>query len=59
MNFRNAAVLGLVGAGGVGYYIVLYVRGFQYERVAVLVMVIIAVVTLLDQLTFWVRRSVR
>ncbi|MCZ6726924.1 MAG: phosphonate ABC transporter, permease protein PhnE [Acidobacteria bacterium] len=58
MNFRDAAVLGLVGAGGVGYYIVLYVRGFQYERVAVLVMVIIAVVTLLDGLTFWVRRKV-
>jgi phosphonate transport system permease protein len=56
MNFRDAAVLGLVGAGGIGYYIQLYVRGFQYEKVAVLLLVIIAVVTLLDQLTFWLRR---
>ena len=59
MNFRDAAVLGLVGAGGIGYYIQLYVRGFQYERVAVLLLVIIAVVTVLDQLTYWVRRWVR
>lgn len=59
MNFRDAAVLGLVGAGGIGYYIQLYVRGFQYEKVAVLLLVIIAVVTVLDQLTFWVRRWVR
>ncbi len=59
MNFRDAAVLGLVGAGGIGYYIQLYVRGFQYEKVAVLLVVIIAVVTLLDQFTFWVRRWVR
>lgn len=59
MNFRDAAVLGLVGAGGIGYYIQLYVRGFQYERVAVLLLVIILVVTLLDQLTFWVRRRVQ
>jgi len=59
MNFRDAAILGLVGAGGIGYYIQLYVRGFQYEKVAVLLLVIVLVVTLLDQLTFWVRRWVR
>ena len=59
MNFRDAAVLGLVGAGGIGYYIQLYVRGFQYEKVAVLLLVIIAVVTVLDQMTYWVRRWVR
>ncbi len=59
MNFRDAAVLGLVGAGGIGYYIQLYVRGFQYEKVAVLLVVIILVVCLLDQFTYWVRRWVR
>lgn len=59
MNFRDAAVLGLVGAGGIGYYILLYVRGFQYEKVAVLLLVVVAVVTALDALTYWVRRWVR
>ncbi len=59
MNFRDAAVLGLVGAGGVGYYILLYVRGFQYEKVAVLLLVIILVVLALDTLTFWIRRWIQ
>lgn len=59
MNFRDAAVLGLVGAGGIGYYIQLYVRGFQYQKVAVLLLVVIAVVTVFDQMTYWVRRWVR
>ena len=59
MNFRDAAVLGLVGAGGIGYYIQIYARGFQYGKVAVLLLVIIAVVTVLDQLTYWLRQWVR
>ena len=59
MNFRDAAVLGLVGAGGIGYYIQLYIRGFQYEKVAVLLLVIIVVVTILDLFTFWVRKWVK
>ncbi len=59
MNFRDASYLGLVGAGGIGYYIRIYIGSFQYEKVAVLLIIIVAVVTLLDQLTFWVRRWVR
>ena len=59
MNFRDASVLGLVGAGGIGYYIQLYVRGFQYDKVTVLLLVVVAVVVLLDQMTYWVRRWVR
>lgn len=59
MNFRDAAVLGLVGAGGIGLYIQLYVRGFQYEKVAVLLLVILTVVALLDQLTYRVRKWIR
>jgi len=59
MNFRDAAVLGLVGAGGIGYYIQLYVRGFQYEKVTVLLLTIVVVVTMLDQFTYWIRKWVR
>jgi len=59
MNFRDATVLGLVGAGGIGYYINLYVRGFQYNKVAVLLIVIVLVVTILDQITFWVLKKVQ
>ena len=59
MNFRDATVLGLVGAGGIGYYIQLYVLGYQWEKVAVLLVLLVAVVTLMDQFTFWTRRAVQ
>jgi len=59
MNFRDAAVLGYVGAGGIGWEIKKYVGSFQYDKVATLLLVIIAVVTMLDLLTYWVRKRVR
>ena len=59
MNFRDATVLGLVGAGGIGYYIHIYVNSFQYAKVSVLLLMVLAVVFVLDQVTFWVRRWVR
>lgn len=59
MNFRDATVLGLVGAGGIGYYILVYTQSFQYEKVSVLLILICLVVFLLDQITFWIRRWVQ
>lgn len=59
MNFRDATILGLVGAGGIGFYVRSYIGGGNYGRAAVLLLVIMAVVTAIDQLTYWVRRWVR
>lgn len=59
MNFRDSTILGIVGAGGIGFYIQAYIRGFQYGKVAVLLLVIMAVVLLLDQLTLWLRKRIR
>lgn len=59
MNFRDATVLGLVGAGGIGYYIHIYVNSFHYDKVSVLLLMVLAVVLVLDQVTFWVRRWVQ
>lgn len=59
MNFRDATVLGLVGAGGIGYYIHIYVNSFQYAKVSVLLIMVLVVVLVLDQITFWVRRWVQ
>lgn len=59
MNFRDATVLGLVGAGGIGYYIQVYAGSARYDKVLVLLLLICAVVFVLDQLTFWIRRWVR
>jgi phosphonate transport system permease protein len=59
LNFRDATVLGLVGAGGIGYYIQAYVGSFQYEKVTVLLVIIALVVFALDQATLWVRKRVQ
>jgi phosphonate transport system permease protein len=59
MNFRDATVLGIVGAGGIGTYIMMYTQSFQYERVAVLLIMISIVVFALDQASFWLRRRVQ
>lgn len=47
-NLRAAAILGLVGAGGIGYDLVMSMRLFQYERLLLIALSIYLVVTLLD-----------
>ena len=44
MNLRDSTILGLVGAGGLGFYVFLYVKQFQWEKSGVLVLAIIALV---------------
>ncbi len=48
MNLRESLILGIVGAGGIGFYIQTYVRTFQYEKVATLTLVIVAFIVLIE-----------
>lgn len=59
LNFRDSLVLGLVGAGGIGFYIQLYIRAFQYEKVATLTIVVLAMVVLVEQISVSVRHRLR
>jgi len=59
LNLRESLVLGLVGAGGIGFYIQLYIRAFQYDKVATLTLVVLAMVIATEQLSVWVRRHLR
>jgi phosphonate transport system permease protein len=56
VNVRGAAVLGFVGAGGIGQDLVEAVRKFYYNDVAALLVLIIATVMLIDLGTSWLRR---
>jgi phosphonate transport system permease protein len=56
VNVRGAAVLGFVGAGGIGQDLVEAVRKFYYNDVAALLVLIILTVTLIDLGTSWLRR---
>lgn len=59
LNLRDSLVLGLVGAGGIGFYIQTYVRTFQYPKVATLTLVVLALVILIEQTSVMLRRRLR
>lgn len=56
LNLRESLVLGLVGAGGIGFYIQLYARSFHYEKVATLTLVVLGMVVLIEQASVLARR---
>ena len=57
-NIRMATMLGIVGAGGIGYYISTYLKFLQYEKVFALLILIFVVVVIIDLLSMMVRSFV-
>ena len=57
-NIRAASVLGLIGAGGIGYLMNTSFRTFQYQEAAAIVLVLIALVMLVDYLSSRLRTLV-
>jgi phosphonate transport system permease protein len=57
-NIRAASVLGLIGAGGIGYLMSASFRTFQYQEAAAIVVVLIALVMLVDSLSSRLRTLV-
>ncbi|MBN1312780.1 MAG: phosphonate ABC transporter, permease protein PhnE [Anaerolineae bacterium] len=55
-NVRSATILGLVGAGGVGFVITKYLALFQYRRLMGALILVILTVTLVDRLSDQLRR---
>lgn len=47
-NIRAASVLGVVGAGGIGFELVSYIRGFEYTKATTMMLVLLVVVTVID-----------
>ncbi len=56
INVRGAAVLGFVGAGGIGQDLLEAIRKFYYNDVAALLVLIILTVVTIDTLSGWLRR---
>jgi phosphonate transport system permease protein len=48
VSIRSATVLGLVGAGGIGFHLISSIRLFDYQTTAMVLIVIIALVVLTD-----------
>jgi len=53
---RSATVLGIVGAGGIGFTFYESFRSFQYDRAAAVIVVVVAVVSVIDMLSSQLRK---
>jgi phosphonate transport system permease protein len=47
-NIRQTSILGLVGAGGIGFYIINYIKFFEYGKAAVFMLVVLITVLIID-----------
>jgi len=54
-NVRQTSILGLVGAGGIGFYIINYIKFFEYGKAAIFMLVVLITVLIID----WVSVKVR
>lgn len=54
-NFRNAGVLGIVGAGGIGFELDERIRIFAFDEVAFIILLYMIAVACLDTLSRWFR----
>ena len=57
-NVRHGTVIGIVGAGGIGYYILNYLKFLQYDKVLALLILIFVVVIVIDLISFMARSFV-
>jgi phosphonate transport system permease protein len=47
-NVRQTSILGIVGAGGIGFFIIQYIKFFEYGKAAVFMMVVLITVLVID-----------
>lgn len=59
VNFRSATMLGIVGAGGIGLYLLNAAQILEFDVVSYMLLMIIAVTLLLEGLSLWTRRMIR
>lgn len=57
-NIRHASILGIVGAGGIGFIIGKYMALFQYTRLMGAVILMIVTVTLIDRISDYLRKKI-
>lgn len=54
-NVRQTSILGLVGAGGIGFYIINYIKFFEYGKAAVFMLVVLVTVLVIDWISVKIR----
>jgi len=56
LNLRESLILGIVGAGGIGFYIQTYVRSFQYDKAASVTIAVVVMVLAIEAFNGALRR---
>lgn len=54
-NIRTCAILGLVGAGGIGLLLIIKIHLFKYGEVATIMLILIAIIVVMDRLSVMAR----
>lgn len=57
VNIRAATLLGVVGAGGIGFYLMNAARVMQFDVVTTIVLMVFAVVMAVEGVAMWMRRA--
>lgn len=57
VSIRSASILGLVGAGGIGYPLIIALQYRQWNRVGVILLGIIVMVVVIDWISGWIRKK--
>jgi len=56
-NIRMATMLGIVGAGGIGYELQASFRMFEYERVSAIIILIFVTIFIIDRFSSYIREK--
>ncbi len=59
INIREAAILGIVGAGGIGSTLNTSLRRYDYDTSSAIILVIIALVMVVEVTSGWIRKKVQ
>ena len=57
-NTRSATIIGIVGAGGIGLHLSEAIRTLEWQQVSLLVLMILATVAVIDQISARIRFAV-
>lgn len=58
VNIRSATVLGMVGAGGIGFDLITAIRLFQYQEALAIVLLTLITVAVIDQVNNHIRKKI-
>ncbi|BBB90266.1 MAG TPA: phosphonate ABC transporter, permease protein PhnE [Methylomusa anaerophila] len=58
VNIRSATVLGMVGAGGIGFDLITSIRLFQYQETSAIIFLTLLTVAIIDQINSRIRAKI-